>query len=224
MADVDLQVRVNRRIRLTFTVGEDRTVELLLQDGNLQLPIDLTGAKLTLALPKSGGGAIKRRTGGLVFSWSQVTNQGGMAVFAIPAHGLVTGDTVQLAAVGDGASLPAPFASTTPYVVIYISAKELALVATGTALSPSTLVLGAPATGQAVLQSDDFTVLNAALGQASCRLTAPCTNACAVGQGQDYQLVYTDAQGLTRIFTGSAMLDVMGQPDYLEDEAESVGG
>ena len=216
MTDVDLQVRLNKRIRLTFTVGEDRTAEVLVTDGNTLMPIDLTGATLTLALPRCSGYAIKRRTGALQFAWSQVVNLGGVAVFSVPSHGLASGDKISLAPGDADSPLLAPFASGPTYLAIASSANTFALVQVDSEGNSAPVALVAPGKGQVSLTSGDFQITQPSLGLASCRLTAACTSSCAVGQGQAYQLIYTDADNLTRIFSGAGMLDVLGQADYLQ--------
>lgn len=207
MAEIQLKVAVNRSQRVVFTQGEDRALTLLLTDEAQGLPLDLTGGQLVFSLPRYGGGSIKRRTGAVPFSWAAAQTLDGLSTITLVSHGLVSGDLVTLAAAGAN-PLPAPFAAATPYVVTAIDNDTFALLTQ----AGQALALTAPSSDGVQLSLADFAVGNALLGQAVLALSAEVTSACAIGQGQTWQLTYRAPDGLIRIYSATNQLDVYAQP------------
>lgn len=206
MADIDLRVSFNRAQRISFTRGEDRQLSLLLADENEGLPVDLTGAKLTFSCPRDGGGTIRRRTGGLLFSFAKAPTLNGITTIACPNHGLVNGDVISLETV-DGNVLPTPYNPDSRYIVVTEENDNFGLLT----LSGDKVALFAPSDASAMAVSDDFTLGNLATGQADLRFSSVFTQAAATGQGLSYQLTLRDAAGLTRILVASHQLDVFAQ-------------
>lgn len=112
----------------TIIKGEDRTFTIALRDKESGDPIDLTGATARAEFANADGAKIVRSSDGNSFQDANVSVDNDR--LAIPNHGYVTDDVVQLTSTG---TLPGGLALATNYYVRRYSkdAIELALTAGG---------------------------------------------------------------------------------------------
>lgn len=207
--DANIKVLFDATPVLQFVQGEDRQINLTLQDENSNLPINLTGAQFGMNLPLQGGGSVKRSTLGPIVLSSQVVVPGGSVpkgYITLPDHGLVTGDPITLVLISG--SLPAPLTVLTSYLVQTIDVNSFYI----TDLSGNVISLTSQGSGSFnLVNANDVQVVSGDLGQVTLNLRGLVSQVCNAALAQDFQVQYT-LSGKTRILVLQNLLDVLNQP------------
>ena len=191
---------------MSFTQGEDRTIDVTFVDRISGEPINLTGAGVFVNFPRSGGGTIKRTSAPLPISATFVT-PGSPGSISYLGHRLVTGDPVTLTLTSG--ALPSPLAAATPYLVQEIDPDTFTLLGS----DGSTITILTQGTGSfSLANASDLTITNAASGIATLVLRSEVTLAIDAGLGQAFQAGYI-LSGKIRIVPIIGVLDVYAQPD-----------
>ena len=189
--------------QLCFVQGEDRTTQLCFFDAKAGVPLDLTGASVSLSLPASLAGTVRRSSAPLTLTPANIT-AASPGVVTYPDHGLVTGDTVRFV----GSGLPAPLVAATDYAVVALSPNTLTLTLAGVPVALTT-----PGSGGFTMGSPSVVIsATPQTGCATVTLSAACTNAVNPGQMQDAQANILIA-GKTRICVASGAITVLEQPE-----------
>lgn len=196
---------------LSFAQGEFVTFSMNFFDLCTLLPLDLTGAVVTLGLPLSGGGSIKRTTGPVPVNSTQILIPNPPAtpigIVSFPDHGFVTGDPVSVAPVGMGV-LPSPLAISTPYTISVIDVNSFEFAdAVGNIIS-----LTDQGSGQFnITNAVDLTVMTPTFGACQFVLRSPVSQAANPLLAQSFQVGYSNTS-TSRIQVLTGLLDVFFQP------------
>lgn len=209
--DINLGVQFDNSVGLEFVQGEDRSILITLYDVCTLTPVDLTSATVGLNLPLQGGGSIKRTTGPVSIPTSDVTvpSPSGIGFVALTDHGFVTGDPVQVAAVGAGV-LPTPLVTAIAYTIQTIDVNSFYFVDAG----GNVINLTDQGSGSFDVNNTTDLVINggtAILGKVTFNLRDLVSEAANALLAQTFQVSYT-VGGRIRIAVIQNLLDVLFQP------------
>lgn len=200
--DLNFGITFDGRNGISFTQGEDRTIQLFFINNTDGTPINLTGAVVGMNFAQQAGGVVKRLSGAISLTAAAVVPAVGVT---LADHGLVTGDPVTLA----GAALPAPLVAATPYLVKVVDVNTFGFTdATGAPITLTTAGTGS----FTMTNAADLIVTTPTAGNATLNLRGLVSAAIAAGLGQDFQATVLTG-GKFRIVVEKNNLDVTPQPD-----------
>lgn len=206
--DIQIGIAFDDKPGLCFNQGEDRSIIMTLYDAEFKTPVNLSvsGTVVGLNLPLQGGGSIKRTSGPVTAQCANVTTTPMNSVL-LTDHGFVTGDPVQVAAVGGG-TLPGGLAPSTPYLVEVLDLNTFSFTDT----SANVIALTSKGVGAfSITNANDVQIITGDLGQVQLNLRSLVTAAVNPAYSQNFQVEYV-ISGKTRIAILHALLDVDNQP------------
>lgn len=186
--------------RFALVQGEERAFLLSLRD-DLGAPIDLTGASVTVDLPKDGGGKVTFRTAAVAITAVDTTDD----KLTVAKHGLYDGQRVRLTTTG---ALPGGLATATDYYVQVVDENTFKLKAA--ASDASAINLTDAGTGTHSLTTFGLVLTNDERGEVTItidELASSKLNA-SIAQMVEFQW---EISGVTRIVQRSRMIDVYPQ-------------
>jgi hypothetical protein len=200
MADNDIVATFNGRCVVSFVQGEDRAIAVSLRDCETGVPLDLTGAGVHFEFVGTLGQPVRRFSDLLVLG---VVDVAPGVPFALPNHGLVTGDPVKFTG-----GVPTPLVVSTTYLVVVADQNTFSLTDT----SGNAIAITGDPSGPFYLAMSDVTVNSpASSGLVTLLLRAPVTAAIQEGLGQTFQIEVLDSEGMLRIVLERNDLDVWPQ-------------
>lgn len=187
----------------TIVRGEDRRLQLILRQGEADLPVDLGQASgIEVHLLARDMGIIKRRTAGFEVQPRQVMPGASSTDIIYPGHGLVTGDTLRF-------SGNAPFPLVPMAQTAVVQGPDTFRLADGTG---EELLFLRPETPFVITQPDDLVVGDPGLGILQLRLRSPVTEALQDGPAQAFE-VHIQQPDQLRIVQVIDRLDVLASLD-----------
>lgn len=185
--------RIDHQEHVTIIQGEDRTLQMRFFDDESGDPIDLTGAVVKFEARSAKGG--KQSVSSVALTFLDAAVDVTADSIAIPAHGLVEGQKLQLTTTG---VLPAGLALATDYYVKVVDADhiQLSLTSGGAAVD----ITAAAGGGTHSVDSPLITLTGVAAPQGICSvpLDDVVTAALKCGAQQTPEIEYT-ISGVTRI-------------------------
>lgn len=205
--DTSIAINFDGQKGIELTQGEDRTILVTFSVQSVTTPIDITGAVVEFNFPRQDGGAVKRTSGVVTFSSDEVVVNPELGTVILPDNGLVTGDPVTVAAIGEGV-LPSPLTAETNYTINTIDVNTFQFIDS----SGNAIIFTDQGTGQFnIINVTDVVITNPTLGQVTLLLRSQVTAAMNAQIAQNFQAQYTLA-GKTRINVLFHLLDVLFQP------------
>lgn len=198
--------KIDDKDSLEIVQGEDRSIAFRIMDEYFN-PILLTGAAVTLRMPRADGiGIMKRSTAKPTFVAAAVDISEDQ--IEIEDHGLVTNDKVQFS--NSGGALPTGLSSSTDYYVIVVDEDTIQVAASA---DGAAIDLTGTGSGTQTLEFAPMSISgtnHAVLGKAVLTMDENATLGLKVGEKQAIELEYT-ISGTTRIVPMTKALTVFEQ-------------
>lgn len=205
--EADLFIRFGTHPTYAFVQGEDRTLDVVVYERGQGGIYNLTGAAVTLHLPRDGGGSLKRSSTPVRVAASQVAFATSPGQVNLPEHGLATGDAFTVVAQGGG-TLPAGLAISTNYKAHVIDDGAFSIQ---TSAGADVVLTSAGTLGFDMTLADTITN-NGTAGTLAFPLSAAFTAAVRAGAAQDLQVAIVLA-GKRRVAQAHGALDVYNPID-----------